>query len=93
MKGAEFKSDVMVSLEGKRSRWIGRASNPVGGAMRRWVGPTPTPLRHKHRLACCAGWGRACDARRTCVRLCFSAQPQPARYGDTTLVDRLMGDS
>ncbi len=84
MKGAEFKSYVMGNLEGKRSRWIGRASNPVGGAMRRWVGPTPTPLRHLHPLACCAGWGWACDARRTGVRLRFSAQPQPARYGHRT---------
>lgn len=32
--------------EGKRSWWIGRASNPVGGATRRRVGSTPIPLRH-----------------------------------------------
>lgn len=32
--------------EGKRSWWVGRASNPVGGAMRRRVGSTPIPLRH-----------------------------------------------
>ena len=33
-------------LEGKRSWWVGRASNPVGGAKRCWVGSTPIPLRH-----------------------------------------------
>lgn len=32
-------------LEGKRSWWVGRASNPVGGAMRRRVGSTPIPFR------------------------------------------------
>jgi hypothetical protein len=32
--------------EGKRPWWVGRASNPVGGAMRRRVGSTPIPLRH-----------------------------------------------
>ncbi len=31
--------------EGKRSWWVGRASNPVGGAMRRRVGSTPIPFR------------------------------------------------
>jgi IclR family transcriptional regulator, positive regulator for flagellar biogenesis len=31
--------------EGTRSRWVGRASNPVGGAQRRRVGSTPIPLR------------------------------------------------
>lgn len=31
--------------EGKRSWWIGRASNPVGGATRRRVGSTPIPFR------------------------------------------------
>lgn len=31
--------------EGKRSRWSGWASNPVVGAMRRWVGSTPTSFR------------------------------------------------
>jgi hypothetical protein len=34
------------SREGERLWWVGRASNPVGGAMRRWVGSTPIPLRH-----------------------------------------------
>ena len=34
-----------VFAEGKRSWWIGRASNPVGGAMRRRVGSTPIPFR------------------------------------------------
>ena len=34
-------------MEGKRSWWIGRASNPVGGAMRRRVGSTPMPFRHR----------------------------------------------
>lgn len=33
--------------EGKRPWWVGRASNPVGGAMRRRVGSTPIPLRHE----------------------------------------------
>ena len=37
--------------EGKPSWWMGRASNPVGGAMRCWVGSTPIPLR-RPRLAC-----------------------------------------
>jgi hypothetical protein len=41
-------------MEGKRSWWVGRASNPVGGAMRRWVGSTPISLR----LDGCAGVGR-----------------------------------
>ena len=36
---------LLSYLEGKRSWWVGRASNPVGGAMRRWVGSTPIPLR------------------------------------------------
>ncbi len=36
-----------ANSEGQRSRWIGRASNPVGGAMRRWVGSTPMPLRQR----------------------------------------------
>ena len=35
----------MSSTEGKRSWWIGRASNPVGGAMRCRAGSTPVPLR------------------------------------------------
>jgi hypothetical protein len=34
-------------LEGKRPWWGGRASNPVGGAMRRREGSTPSPLRHR----------------------------------------------
>ena len=42
--------------EGKRSGWIGRASNPVGGAMRSRVGSTPIPLRH---VAALPGLGRA----------------------------------
>lgn len=36
----------MRNREGERHRCVGRASNPVGGAMRRWVGSTPTPFRH-----------------------------------------------
>ena len=36
----------VLDTEGTRSRWIGRASNPVGGAMRRRVGSTPISLRH-----------------------------------------------
>ena len=35
-----------MNMEGKRSWWGGRASNPVGDAMRRRVGSTPIPLRH-----------------------------------------------
>ena len=35
-----------ADMEGKRPWWDGRASNPVGGAMRRRVGSTPIPLRH-----------------------------------------------
>ena len=35
----------MSSREGKRPWWVGRASNPVGGAMRRRVGSTPIPFR------------------------------------------------
>ena len=31
--------------EGKRPWWVGRASNPVGGAMRCRVGSTPIPFR------------------------------------------------
>ncbi len=37
----------MSSTEGKRSWWIGRASNPVGGAMRCRAGSTPVPLRRR----------------------------------------------
>lgn len=37
-----------VFAEGKRSWWIGRASNPVGGATRRRVGSTPIPFRPVH---------------------------------------------
>lgn len=37
----------MQTSEGKRSWWVGRASNPVGGATRRRVGSTPIPLRHR----------------------------------------------
>ena len=37
----------MRSMEGKRSWWIGRASNPVGGAMRCRAGSTPVPLRRR----------------------------------------------
>lgn len=36
---------VVRFSEGKRPWWVGRASNPVGGAMRRRVGSTPIPLR------------------------------------------------
>ena len=68
-------------MEGKRSWWIGRASNPVGGAMRRRVGSTPIPLRHGHALACCAARSRACVARRTGVRLRYSTRPRAARDG------------
>ena len=39
--------------EGKRPWWVGRASNPVGGAMRRRVGSTPIPLRHRVPEAAC----------------------------------------
>ena len=35
-------------MEGKRSWWIGRASNPVGGAKRCRVGSTPIPFRQPH---------------------------------------------
>lgn len=41
MIGCRFE----IFVEGKRSWWIGRASNPVGGAKRRRVGSTPIPLR------------------------------------------------
>ncbi len=34
-----------MNTEGKRSWWIGRASNPVGGATRCRAGSTPVPLR------------------------------------------------
>ena len=43
------------SVEGERSWWIGRASNPVVGAMRRRVGSTPISLRHVALLAAGAG--------------------------------------
>ena len=36
-----------IFQEGKRSWWIGRASNPVGDAMRCRVGSTPIPLRQR----------------------------------------------
>lgn len=36
---------TIVFMEGQRSWWVGRASNPVGGAMRRWVGSTPMLFR------------------------------------------------
>ncbi len=75
----------MTSMEGKRSWWIGRASNPVGGATRRRVGSTPIPFRPEHSLACCAATSRACDARRRGVRLRFSTQAEAARDGDRML--------
>lgn len=34
-----------MNMEGKRPWWGGRASNPVGGAMRRRVGSTPASFR------------------------------------------------
>lgn len=44
-------------VEGERSWWIGRASNPVVGAMRRRVGSTPISLRHVALLAAgVGGW-------------------------------------
>ena len=47
MRGLDLRgAPIEVSFaEGKRSWWVGRASNPVGGAMRRWVGSTPIPFR------------------------------------------------
>lgn len=39
-----------MNMEGKRSWWGGWASNPVGGAMRRRVGSTPAPLRHRYSV-------------------------------------------
>lgn len=36
----------MNTKEGQPPWWVGRASNPVGGAKRRWVGSTPMPFRH-----------------------------------------------
>ena len=35
-----------MTTEGQPPWWVGRASNPVGGATRRWVGSTPMPFRH-----------------------------------------------
>ena len=54
-------------LEGKRSWWIGRASNPAGGAMRCRVGSTPIPFRphpfaHLDQLSrMSATFGPRCD--------------------------------
>lgn len=56
-----------ILSEGRRHRCVGRASNPVGGAMRRWVGSTPIPLRHEHSLVYCAGASRRCSAR--CIQM------------------------
>lgn len=36
----------MNFMEGKPSWWVGRASNPVGGATRCRVGSTPISFRH-----------------------------------------------
>lgn len=36
----------MTFKEENRPWWGGRASNPVGGAMRSWVGSTPILFRH-----------------------------------------------
>lgn len=55
--------------EGKRSWWVGRASNPVGGAMRRWVGSTPIPLRHGASIRLLRG---------PILRLCCSPYPSTA---------------
>ncbi len=74
-------------LEGERHRCVGRASNPVGGATRRWEGSTPSPLRHDPALACCAGTSRACVALRTGVRLRDSTQSEPARDGQRGIVE------
>jgi hypothetical protein len=51
-----------IASEGKRSWWIGRASNPVGGAMRRWVGSTPIPLRHRTSIRLLRGLGGGLNA-------------------------------
>ena len=37
---------MLREMEGKRSWWCGRTSNPVGGVSRSRVGSTPTPFRH-----------------------------------------------
>ena len=34
-----------MTTEGQPPWWVGRASNPVGGAKRRRVGSTPMPFR------------------------------------------------
>jgi hypothetical protein len=37
---------MRITMEEEQSGWVGRASNPVGGAMRCRVGSTPIFLRH-----------------------------------------------
>ncbi len=44
---------MITDMEGKRSWWVGRASNPVVGAMRRRVGSTPSLFRHSVGAAAC----------------------------------------
>lgn len=62
-------------LEGERSWWVGRASNPVGGAMRRRVGSTPIPLRR---------WTPIRLLRGPITRLRFSPYPRTAAMLDTS---------
>lgn len=46
---------MTTNREGERHRCVGRASNPVGGATRCWVGSTPTPFRHPGLVDCDTG--------------------------------------
>ena len=44
-KAPQAPQGGVLIAEGQPSWWVGRASNPVGGAMRRRVGSTPMPFR------------------------------------------------
>ena len=57
-------------MEGKPSWWMGRASNPVGGAMRCWVGSTPIPLRQMHSLGCHSAFAKAIEPLRRVIAMC-----------------------
>ena len=71
------------AMEGKPSWWMGRASNPVGGAMRCRVGSTPIPLRRLvlARLLRSRILALRCSPYAS-VRLRCSGQPAAARDAD-----------
>ena len=52
-----------IFMEGKRPWWGGRASNPVGGAMRRRVGSTPASFRPFLGITCVFALFETCSQK------------------------------